>query len=93
MNPTTATRIPLVHPIQHGDKTITELVIRRPKARDYRLIKKLDNPFDMVLDMAAALTDLPAAVIDDLDGVDDLPKLMQVVTGFLDGFPEIGRTS
>ena len=50
----------------------------------------MDKPFDMILDFAAALTDLTPAVLDRLD-VEDMPKLIEVVSGFLGGFPGTGK--
>ncbi|MQY50178.1 phage tail assembly protein [Rhodocyclus gracilis] len=83
--------IPLAHPISYGEKTISLLQLRRPKAGDFRGLKGMDKPFDMILDFAAALTDLTPAVIDRLD-VEDMPKLIEVVSGFLGGFPATGKT-
>lgn len=83
--------IPLAHPIAYGDKTVSILQMRRPKAGDFRGLKGMDKPFDMILDFAAALTDLSPAVLDRLD-VEDMPKLIEVVSGFLGGFPGTGKT-
>ncbi|WP_374342572.1 phage tail assembly protein [Azonexus sp.] len=83
--------IPLAHPITYGDKTISTLILRRPKAGDFRGLKGMDMPFDMILDFAASLSDLSPAVIDRLD-VEDMPKLIEVVSGFLGGFPATGKT-
>ena len=82
--------IPLAHPIVCGDKTVSVLQLRRPKAGDFRGLTGMDKPFDMILDFAAALTDLTPAVLDRLD-VEDMPKLIEVVSGFLGGFPGTGK--
>ena len=83
--------IALAHPIKYGDTTLSLLQLRRPKAGDFRSLKGIDKPFEMVLDFAAALSDLSPAVIDRLD-VEDMPKLIEVVSGFLGGFPGTGKT-
>lgn len=83
--------IPLKHPVAYGDKTISTLVLRRPKAGDFRGLKGMDKPFDMILDFAASLSDLSPAIIDRLD-VEDMPQLIEVVSGFLGGFPATGKT-
>ncbi len=84
--------ITLLHPVKFGDETIDKLDIRKPKARDFRALGNLDRPFSMLLDLAAQLTALPASVLDDLDA-DDLPALMEVMSGFLGGFQGTGKTS
>lgn len=83
--------ITLAHPIAYGEKTLSVLSLRRPKAGDFRGLKGMDMPFDMILDFAAALSDLSPAVLDRLD-VEDMPKLIEVVSGFLGGFPGTGKT-
>ncbi|MBS1247425.1 MAG: hypothetical protein H6R48_214 [Proteobacteria bacterium] len=83
--------IKLTHPLAYGDTTVSVLKMRRPKAGDFRGLKGMDKPFDMILDFAAALTDLSPAVLDRLD-VEDMPKLIEVVSGFLGGFPGTGKT-
>lgn len=84
--------ITLQHPIQFGDKTVNKLDIRKPKAGDFRMLKNLDQPFGMMLDLAAELSGLPASVLDDLEA-DDLPAVMEVMSGFLHGFQGTGKTS
>lgn len=83
--------ISLAHPITYGEKTLSVLTLRRPRAGDFRGLKGMDKPFDMILDFAAALSDLSPAVLDRLD-VEDMPKLVEVVSGFLGGFPATGKT-
>lgn len=84
--------IPLLHPVPFGDQIIDKLEIRKPKARDFRGLKNLDQPFSMMLDLAAELSGLPASVVDDLEA-DDLPAVMEVMSGFLAGFQGTGKTS
>lgn len=83
--------IKLAQPIAYGDKTISVLTLRRPKAGDFRGLKGMDQPFDMILDFSASLSDLSPAIIDRID-VEDMPKLIEVVSGFLGAFPVTGKT-
>jgi hypothetical protein len=86
------TKIKLITPIQFGDEKITELNIRRPIAKDFRSLTSMEKPFSAMFDFAASLADLPPAVIDKLD-VDDVPAVVEVVSGFLSKFPQTGQTS
>lgn len=83
--------IKLSHPITSGTETIDTLVLRRPKARDFRQLKGMEFPFAMILDFAADLSGLTPNQIDRLD-VDDMPKVIEVVSGFLGQFPGTGKT-
>lgn len=83
--------IPLKHPIPYGKESIDKLVLRRPRAGDFRGLKGPDKPFDMILDFAATLSDLSPGVVDRID-VEDMPALIEVVSGFLGGFPATGKT-
>lgn len=85
------TEISLIHPIEFGGERIEKLVLRRPTARDFRPLKGMEFPFAMMLDFAASLADLPAAALDSLD-VADVPRVMEAVGGFLEGFPATGKT-
>ena len=85
-----AIEIKLQHPVPFGEQSIDVLRLRRPKAKDFRSLKNMDMPFAMMLDFAAELADLPPAALDNLD-VDDVPRLMEVVAGFLGGFPGTGK--
>lgn len=84
--------IKLTQPIIFGDETISVIKIRRPKAKDFRSITDMTKPFSSMLDFAASLADLPPAAIDMVD-VDDVPEIVSVVSGFLEKFPVIGKTS
>lgn len=82
-------KISLSQPIKVNGIETKELVIRRPKARDFREIGSLDKPFSAMLDFAAQLADIPPKDIDDLD-VEDVPKVIEVISGFLGQFPGTG---
>jgi hypothetical protein len=83
--------IQLSEPIPFEGSTLSVLSLRRPKAGDFRGLKGLDKPFDMVLDLAATLSDLSPGVINRLD-VADIPKLVEALGGFLAGFQGTGKT-
>lgn len=84
--------IELQHPIKFGDETITSLTLRRPKAKDFRSLTDMSKPFAAMLDFAATLAELPPAAVDLID-VDDVPKVIEVVSGFLGKFPATGQMS
>lgn len=84
--------IKLAHPFTFGNEEISVLRLRRPKARDFREIGSFDKPFAAMLDFAASLADLAPAAIDQLD-VEDVPKVVEVVSGFLGQFPATGTKS
>jgi hypothetical protein len=83
--------IVLTHPIPYGESTLSKLTLRRPKAGDFRALKGVDRPFAMIIDLAAVLSDQTPAILDRLDG-EDMPKLVEVVGGFLGVFRAIGMT-
>ena len=84
--------INLSSPVKFGEETISVLEMRQPKGRDFRELKNLDRPFSMMLDMAAALSELPASVMDDLSA-EDVQQVTEAVSGFLSGFPGTGKMS
>jgi hypothetical protein len=51
-------QITLTRPIPHGDSTLAVLTLRRPKAGDFRGLKGVDKPFDMILDFTSILSGL-----------------------------------
>lgn len=85
-------KIQLKHPIQANGQEVSVLELRRPKAKDFREIGSFDKPFSALLDFAAVLAEVPPSAIDELD-VDDVPTVIEVVSGFLGKFPGTGTTS
>lgn len=83
--------ITLKRPVAYADGTLSVLKLRRPKAADFRGLKGIDQPFDMILDFAAKLAGVSPGVLDRID-VDDIPRLAEVVNGFLGGFQGTGKT-
>jgi hypothetical protein len=68
------------------DVTVTELKIRRPKAKDMRLLERVQNEGggDIAASLAllAAINDLPETAIDELDA-EDVLELSGVLLDFL----------
>ncbi len=76
----------LSHPIICDGKSVTEVHVRRPKVKDLRAMER-DNSatatqIDQGVGMAAVLTELPVAVIDEMDAV-DFAAVSEVIAGFL----------
>ena len=69
---------------------ITEVVIRRPKVRDLKVMEKLREPGSTELDqriaMAATLCDLPLEAMDEIDAT-DFAAISEVLAGFLSRTP------
>lgn len=88
--------ITLQHPVTIGEETqqtISEIELRRPTGADYRQVGAANNNYDLCLKFAAQLSGLPDVVFDRMDGVDDIPLLVGVVSGFLMSSPKTGQTS
>lgn len=83
----------LKHPVKFGEETITTVDLRRPTGADYRQVGSAKNNFDLCLNFAEQLSGLPASVFDQMDGVDDVPQFVDVVTGFLTSSPVTGPKS
>lgn len=87
---TSSTKVTLHEPIQFGEQTITELTIRKPKAKDFRALP-LDMKMGDILDLVGRLTGQPKAVIDEL-GIEDLQEVSSLVEGFVPGGRATGHT-
>lgn len=83
--------ITLKHPITVGSTVTTELVFPPLTARHLRGLKVDGGPIDQMLNLATAMTGRSYLVMDQLDVEDDLPRVLEVVSGFLDKFPGIGK--
>lgn len=82
------TTIPLKEPIKFGTETIPELVLRPPKAKDFRKFPASPTTGDM-LDLAGQLAGQPKQVIDEL-GVDDMMRVLEEIGIFLQRTPGTG---
>lgn len=85
--------IPLKNPVTFGEETISAIDLRRPTGADFRQIGVANNNYDLCLKFAAQLSGLPDSVFDQMDGVDDVPQVVEVVSGFLTSSQKTGQTS
>jgi hypothetical protein len=87
---TDTTGVKLVRPLNVEGQMITDVTIRRPKVRDLRALEKAREPgfteLDQGIAMAAALCDLPLAVMDEMDA-GDFAAISEVLGGFLPKAP------
>ena len=75
-------------PIEQGTEKIHELVLRRPKARDFRGLP-MEPSLGHVLDLAGDLSGQAPSVIDELD-VEDMMEVVGVLEKFMPGGQETG---
>jgi hypothetical protein len=74
------------------EEEITEITLRRMKAKDMRLADKLGGEVSRSLEMIAALSGLPIRVVDELDAF-DVEALGEIIAGFTDAGQKTGATS
>lgn len=84
--------IKLSAPILVDGRSVTVLRLRRPKARDLRVIKNMLDQMSGMLDLAAACADVPPSSIDQLE-LPDTNAVLEVIAGFMQPSPETGKTS
>ncbi len=84
----------LTAPVQSGTETITELHIRRPKAKDVRAVRTgpQAQPFSETLDLIGRLACQPKHVVDDLD-MEDVNAITEIIEGFSKSGPKTGDTA
>lgn len=80
--------IKLKEPIQFGSETITELRLRKPKAKDFRPMGE-KRTLGEILDLAGRLCGQPKAVIDELS-VEDMWEVSKTIEGFMPAGLEAG---
>ncbi len=73
--------VKLAEPIEFGSRTISELTLRKPKAKDMRQFPLAPQMGDM-LDLASKLAGEPTSVIDELS-VQDMTRVVEVIGDFL----------
>lgn len=83
-------KLKLKEPIHYGSEVITELEIRKPKAKDMRVLPQNPSTGD-IIDLAGRLCAQPASVMDEL-GIEDLTQLMEIVGGFLGHGQKTGQS-
>ncbi len=83
----------LVEPVKFGSEMITELQIRRPKAKDIRAVRSGPQvqAFGETLDLIGRLACQPKAVVDELD-MEDVDAISDIIKGFSKSGPETGDT-
>lgn len=82
--------IPLTEPVKYGEETISKLVLRKPRGRDFREMKNMDSPFGSMLDMAASLAGVSPKVMDELCAEDTL-AVVEAVGGFFPASLQTGK--
>ena len=77
--------ISLTEPLVFDGQRIAEVTVRRPKVKDLRVLDDLGADGDDLargVAMAAQLTGLPTAAIDEMDA-SDFAQVSDVIAGFL----------
>ncbi len=82
--------IKLTEPIEWGDETITELVLKRPKAIDLEHLPVNPTVKDL-LSIAQKCAKVPRRIIQELDS-EDAMTVVEAVSDFLDGGQPTGVT-
>ena len=82
--------VKLSEPLEWGSETISELTLRRPKAKDIEHISSNPTMKEMMT-VAQKCAGVPRRVIEELD-IDDANNVMDAVADFLDGGHQTGKT-
>ena len=84
----TPVTIQLSTPVTFDGYIITELLIRRPKVRDLRVMEQATADKSTQLDQGAAmvalLSGIPEAAVEELDAA-DFTRASEVIAGFFEG--------
>lgn len=75
------TVLKLKEPVTYGSEIISELKIRKPKAKDIRKLPQNPSTGD-ILDLAGRLCGHPPSVIDELS-IEDVGDLLEIVGNFM----------
>lgn len=74
---------PLTQPVQDVDGSeLTELALRKPKAKDLRVFDKVEGEIAGTFELIGKLAGIPASQVDELE-LEDLTQIMEWVEGFL----------
>lgn len=73
-------------------ETRTELQLRRPRAKDMRVLDSASGDVGAAIAMTAQLSGLSILEADELDA-EDLQSLQEIIDGFLGSGPKTGKTS
>ena len=74
------------------EETIQEVTLRRPKAKDLRLLDGQEGNFARSLTLLGALSGLSRPAIDEMDA-EDIKALGEIVGDFFPDLPAIGEAS
>lgn len=76
-------KIKLTYPIQLEGNTVDAITIRRPQARDLKMMEKSKGgDITKSIELIASLADIPPTAVDDLDA-SDFQKVNEAVADFL----------
>lgn len=83
-------RLTLTEPVTAHGEEIIELAFRKPKGKDFKRIsgESMENPFEMMLDFAARLADVPPSTMDELEA-EDVTEVIVFVGPFMPGGQQI----
>ncbi|BBF92348.1 phage tail assembly protein [Blastochloris tepida] len=85
-------QIALVHPFEFKGVTYREITLRRATARDVRrMAARSGSDVEKGFEMLSDLSQLPAEVIDEIDG-EDFTRLMETISGFFGSSPATSKT-
>lgn len=75
-----AGEVTLSAPIEAHGEELYSLRFRKPKGRDFKQISasSMESPFQMILDFAAVLADVPPSAMDELEAA-DVQRVCEVV--------------
>jgi len=87
-------KIPLTEPVEAHGETLFFLLMRKPKGRHFKKISmdSTEAPFQMMLDFAAMLADVPPSTMDEL-AAEDVDAVVAFVGPFMPGYRQISKTS
>lgn len=79
----------LNEPIEAHGETLTVLRLRKPKGKDFKKISamSMEKPFQMLLDFAALLAEVPPSALDELDHK-DVQWVIETVGPFVPGYQQ-----
>lgn len=82
-------KLTLVTPVKFGSETITELTIKKPRAKEMRVMPAGKPTMDDMLNLLGKCAAQPTPVIDALE-IEDMTAAIEVIGGFLPSSPQTG---
>ncbi|MFT4118687.1 phage tail assembly protein [Bradyrhizobium sp.] len=83
------TVLPLKTPITFGSETVTEFKIKKPRAKEMRILPAGKPSMDDLLNLLGKCAAQPTPVIDALE-VEDMVAAVEVIGNFLPRSPQTG---